>query len=37
MDDHLAKPLNRDALARCLALHLGAGAENEAKLSAAAI
>jgi signal transduction histidine kinase/AmiR/NasT family two-component response regulator len=36
MDDHLAKPLNREALARCLALHLGAGRENEGKLSAAA-
>jgi CheY-like chemotaxis protein len=36
MDDHLAKPLDRDALARCLELHLGAGVENGAKLSTAA-
>jgi hypothetical protein len=37
MDDHLAKPLDRETLARCLALHLGAGGENVSKLSAAAI
>jgi len=30
MDDHLAKPLNREALARCLAQHL------DVKLSTAA-
>jgi signal transduction histidine kinase/CheY-like chemotaxis protein len=36
MDDHLAKPLDRDALARCLELHLGAGRENPGKLSGAA-
>jgi signal transduction histidine kinase/ActR/RegA family two-component response regulator len=37
MDDHLAKPLDREALARCLELHLGAGRENEGKLSTAAM
>jgi signal transduction histidine kinase/ActR/RegA family two-component response regulator len=37
MDDHLAKPLDRDALARCLALHLGAGREKPGKLSGAAL
>jgi len=36
MDDHLAKPLDREALARCLAQHLGAGGASEAKLSTAA-
>ena len=40
MDDHLAKPLDREALARCLALHLGAhlgaGRESQGKLSGAA-
>ena len=25
MDDHLAKPIDRDTLARCLELHLGVG------------
>ena len=36
MDDHLAKPLDREALARCLDLHLGAGREDPGKLSGAA-
>jgi CheY-like chemotaxis protein len=40
MDDHLSKPLDREALARCLELHLGAnlgaGRENPGKLSGAA-
>jgi len=37
MDAHLAKPLDRDALARCLDLHLVPGEKNELKLSTAAI
>jgi signal transduction histidine kinase/ActR/RegA family two-component response regulator len=40
MDDHLAKPLDREALARCLELHLGIsvpGEKNDSKLSTAAM
>jgi len=36
MDDHLAKPLDREALTRCLTQYFGAGGKTEAKLSTAA-